>query len=347
VKATKKVLALVTVAMLALAGCGSSGDSTSSGSADATAAKQFSVANFVNGPLGDQGFFDDAERGIQALAKAGYTTKTVQSEANNPVQWKAGLEALCGKYDIIVLGSSQMTDILTATAAKYPDQKFLLYDNAIKAPNVASILFKQNEGSFLAGVLGGLVTMNKDRFPKATGSKIIGLVGGMDIPVINDFKVGFEAGAKAVDPTIQVKVSYIGNFTDANKGFDQAKAMFDQGADVVFQVAGGAGLGVLKAAKEAGRYGIGVDSNQNGLQLGFVLASMLKNVGNGIQAAITAASAGTLEYGEITYYGLANQGVGLAFENNGGSVPAEMQTKIKEYAQQVVDGKLTVPTVMG
>ena len=136
--------------------------------------------------------------------------------------------------------------ILNADAPKYPQQKFIIYDDVVKQPNVASIVYKQNEGSYLAGVLAAEVTTNKAKFPKATGSKTVGLVGGMDIPVINDFVVGFKKGVSVVDPSIQVKVSYVGSFTDSNKGYDQAKLMYDQGADVVFQVAGGAGIGVLK-----------------------------------------------------------------------------------------------------
>ena len=324
------------------AGSGSAAASTASG--------KKSVVSVVNGPLGDASFFDDAERGIQKLKASGHTTQTVQSEANNPAQWKTNVESVStGKWDVVVVGSSQMVDIVDAAAKKFPNQKYVIYDDAPKTlpANVASIQFKQNEGSFLVGVLAALVTTNKDKFPNATGNaKTVGLVGGMDLPVINDFVVGFKKGVESVDPSVQVKVSFVGNFTDAQKGYDQAKAMFDQGADVVYQVAGGAGIGVLKAAKEAKRYAIGVDSNQNDLQPGFILASMLKNIGEGIVTAVEAADAGKLEYGKVTSYGLANKGVGLTFEKNGNIVPADMQAKINALAAQVASGKITVPTVV-
>jgi len=322
-----------------------------SGSAAASMASgKKSVVSVVNGPLGDASFFDDAERGIQKLKASGHTTQTVQSEANNPAQWKTNVESVStGKWDVVVVGSSQMVDIVDAAAKKFPNQKYVIYDDAPKTlpANVASIQFKQNEGSFLVGVLAALVTTNKDKFPNATGNaKTVGLVGGMDLPVINDFVVGFKKGVESVDPSVQVKVSFVGNFTDAQKGYDQAKAMFDQGADVVYQVAGGAGIGVLKAAKEAKRYAIGVDSNQNDLQPGFILASMLKNIGEGIVTAVEAADGGKLEYGKVTSYGLANKGVGLTFEKNGNIVPADMQAKINDLAAQVASGKITVPTVV-
>ncbi len=334
------------VAGFLVAGCSpSSSTPTASGSASASGKK--SVVSVVNGPLGDASFFDDAERGIQRLKASGHKTETVQSEANNPTSWKQNTESVSGKWDLVVVGSSQMVEVLDTVAPKFPQQKYLIYDDVVKQPNVASITFKQNEGSFLAGVLAALVTTTKDQFSKATGSKVVGLVGGMDIPIINDFLVGFKKGVATVDPAIQVKSGFVGNFTDADKGYSIAKSMFDQDkADVVYQVAGGAGIGVLKAAKDAGRYAIGVDSNQNNLQPGHILASMLKNIGDGVERAVTAADEGTLEFGKVTSYGLKNKGVALTFDDNGGIVPDTIKTKIDEYAQQVVNDVVHVPTTL-
>jgi basic membrane protein A len=340
-------LAAASALALALTGCSSSSSTGSpSGSASATA-KLSSVVSVINGTLGDASFFDSAETGMTKLKAEGHKTQTIQSDANNPTQWKQNTESVSGKWDIVVVGTSQMTDILKEIAPKYPNQKYIIYDDVVTAPNVASITFKQNEGSYLAGVLAALATTNKDKFPNATGSKVVGLVGGMDIPVINDFVGGFKKGVETVDPTIQVKVGYVGNFTDSDKGYSIAKSMYEQDkADVVYQVAGGAGAGVLKAASDTKRYAIGVDSNQNKLYQGFILASMLKNVGDGIHTAVTAADAGTLAYGSTTSYGLKNGGVGLTFADNGNIVPTDMQAKITDYAQQVADGKIVVPTTI-
>jgi basic membrane protein A and related proteins len=341
-------IALLAAASVTLAACGSSSSTSSStagGSGGAGASKP-TVANVVNGPLGDQGFFDDAARGMKQLESSGFKTQVIQSDANNPAQWKSNLESVAGKWDIVIVGTTQMHDILNADAPKYPKQKFIIYDDVVKQPNVASIVYKQNEGSYVAGVLAGLVTTNKDKFPMATGSKTVGLVGGMDIPVINDFVVGFKKGVEVVDPSVQVKVSYVGNFTDSNKGYDQAKLMYDQGADVVFQVAGGAGIGVLKAAAAAKRYAIGVDSNQNAIQPGYILASMLKNIGDSLVLAVNDSAAGKLKYGETTQYGIANKGVGLDFGNNKDIVPADIKAKVDDFANQVATGKVQVPTVL-
>jgi basic membrane protein A len=337
------------VASLGLTACGGddSGGSAAAGSSSEGGSSAPSVANVINGPLGDQGFFDDAARGMAEIEKAGSKIQNIQSDANNPAQWKSNLESVSnGDWDLVITGTSQMVDILTETAPKYPDQKYVIYDSVVDAPNVASIVYKQNEGSYLAGVLAAQATTNTQAFPLSGGSKKVGLVGGMDIPVINDFVEGFKKGVETVDPSIQVLVSYVGDFTDSNKGFDQATAMYKQGADVVFQVAGGAGIGVLKAAEESNKYAIGVDSNQNSLHQGHILASMLKNIGVSLEAAVKEFGSGDLKFGETTEYGLANDGVSLTFADNGDIVPQDVQDQIKDYAKKVVDGEIKVPTAL-
>ncbi|WP_181133443.1 BMP family protein [Rathayibacter sp. AY2B7] len=339
---TKRYSLIAAAAVLALTMTACSGqDSQGSESGDATK----SVANIVPGPLGDQSFYDDAESGIAQLKADGYTTTTLQGDANNPAQWKANLQSVStGQNSVVVIGSSTASDTIESVAPSFPDQHYIFYDGDIDAPNVASLTYKQNEGSFLAGVLAALATTNTADFPLAEGSKKVGLVGGMDIPVINDFAVGFKAGVEAVDPSIEVLVSFVGSFSDSAKGYDQATAIFDQGADVVYQVAGGAGVGVLQAAADADKYAIGVDSNQNALQEGHILASMLKYVGESIVQAIEADADGSLVYGDVTSYGLANDGIGLTFDDNGGIVPDSVITDIETYKQKVIDGTITVPS---
>lgn len=339
----KKRYGLIAAAtLLALSACSSqSSDNSSAVGADAGR----SAANVVPGALGDQSFYDDAESGIAQLKADGYETTTLQGDANNPAQWKANLQSVStGDYDVVVIGSSTSSDTIAEVAPQFPDQHYVFYDGVIDAPNVASLTYKQNEGSFLAGVLAALATTNTTDFPLAEGSKKVGLVGGMDIPVINDFAAGFKAGVAAVDPSVEVLVSYVGSFSDSAKGYDQAKAMFDQGADVVYQVAGGAGIGVLQAAADADKYAIGVDSNQNALQEGHILASMLKHVGTSIVQAVKSDEAGTLSYGETTSFGLANDGVGLTFDDNGGIVPESVIASLEEYKQKVIAGEIDVPS---
>jgi basic membrane protein A len=305
------------------------------------------VAHVINGPLGDSSFFDDAERGVQRFHDGGHNTRTVEAANNNPAQWKANAEQVTGQWDVVVVGSSQMVDILTTVAAAHPDQHYIIYDDVVTAANVASIVFKQNEGSFLAGVLAALVTTNPDLFPRATGSRDIALVGGMDVPVIQDFVIGFKAGVHAVDPSIPVQTAFVGDFEDTQKAYDLARSLYlDNNADVVYQVAGRAGSGVLKAAADVGRYAIGVDSNQNGVQEGFILASMLKNVGEGLYTALQSAQAEQLVWGQTTTYGLADNGIALTYEGNGGIVPKEIQDQVAEYARQVITHEISVPSAL-
>ncbi|KNY05920.1 BMP family lipoprotein [Microbacterium sp. GCS4] len=334
------LIAAAAVLALSLSACSASNAGGGDGGDDSRG-----VANVVPGALGDQSFYDDAESGIAELKSDGYTTTTLQGDANNPAQWKANLQSVStGQYDVVVIGSSTSSDTITEVAPKFPDQHYIFYDGVIDAPNVASLTYKQNEGSFLAGVLAALATTQTADFPLAEGSKKVGLVGGMDIPVINDFAAGFRAGVEAVDPSVEVLVSYVGSFSDSAKGYDQATAMFDQGADVVYQVAGGAGVGVLQAAADADKYAIGVDSNQNALQKGHILASMLKHVGASIVQAVQSDEKGDLAYGETTSFGLANDGVGLTFDDNDGIVPQAIIDAIDDYKQKVVDGEIDVPS---
>ncbi|WP_449409033.1 BMP family lipoprotein [Microbacterium maritypicum] len=334
------LIAAAAVLALSLSACNSPTAGGDAGGDDSR-----SVANVVPGALGDQSFYDDAESGIAELKSDGYTTTTLQGDANNPAQWKANLQSVStGQNDVVVIGSSTSSDTITEVAPKFPDQHYIFYDGVIDAPNVASLTYKQNEGSFLAGVLAALATTQTADFPLAEGSKKVGLVGGMDIPVINDFAAGFRAGVEAVDPSVEVLVSYVGSFSDSAKGYDQATAMFDQGADVVYQVAGGAGVGVLQAAADADKYAIGVDSNQNALQQGHILASMLKHVGASIVQAVKSDETGDLAYGETTSFGLANDGVGLTFDDNGDIVPQSVIDAVDDYKQKVVDGEIDVPS---
>ncbi|GAA1826970.1 BMP family ABC transporter substrate-binding protein [Pseudonocardia ailaonensis] len=346
------VAAAVAVSMAACSssasgsGTGSgTGGGTGSGSGSGSGSK--SIANIVPGALGDQSFFDSAESGIQTLKAAGYTTTTLQADTTNIAQWKSNLQSVStGQWGLVVIGSSVAVDPLTELAPKFPNQHYIFYDGEVKAPNVASITYKQNESGYLSGVLAALVSGDPKSFPLAAGKKTIGVIGAMDIPVIQDTIVGFQAGAKAVDPNVKVLTSTVGSWTDSAKAYDQAKAMFDQGADVVFGVASAAGAGILQAAKDANKYAIGIDSNQNAVQRGHILASALKKVGESIDQAAKANEQGKLEYGKTTVFGLANDGVGLTYDDNGGIVPDSVVKAVDDYKKKVVAGDIKVPTVL-
>lgn len=354
------IIAGIAVA-LGLAACASGGGGATSpapsvdnttGSSEATgtgstAADMLSIAHVINGALGGQNFFEDAETGISELAAAGHVTATFETEDDNPAQWQDAVTAVSGgNWDVVVVGSWQMKDIISEAVVTFPEQRYLFYDVPFEHPNVASVLYKQNEGSFLAGVLAAQVTTNSADFPLSGEGKVVGIVAGMDVPTLNDFVVGFQAGVAAVDPSIEVLVNYVGSYSDPDKGYAQATEMFDRGADVVFQAAGASGDGVLRAAKEANKYGIGVDQNQNQSYPGHILTSVLKHVGTSIILTIEAAQDGEDVFGSTITYGLENDGVGLTFEGNGAIVPQSVLDTIEQYKQQIIAGEISVPSAL-
>ena len=343
-----KLLTLVGVLMiisLALVACQPAAPAADSGGAEGTV----KVVSLVNGVLGDKSFFDSSERGVKKGSEEfGYTYKTIEAGID-PAKWQPALEdaAENEEYDVMILGTYQMSEFLQMVAPKYPDKKFILYDVAVdytacECDNVYSVLYKQNEGSYLAGYYAGLMTE----------SNIIGAVGGQDIPVINDFIVGYTQGAKDANPDVEVVVQYAGSWNDPAKGKELALAMYQQGADIVFQVAGGTGVGVFQAAQEVGKWALGVDSDQalimeetNPEQAAFILTSMMKNVDNSLYRAMDLYYQDALPFGEAENLGVAEGGVGLAYnkfyEEN---TPDDVKDAMKAIEQDLIDGKVTVDT---
>jgi basic membrane protein A len=316
--------------------------------AAAPAEKKIKVVNLINGVQGDKSFFDSAVRGVtKAAGEFNLDVKTIEAGVD-PAKWEPALQdaAANEEYDVMILGTYQMSEFLQKIAPKYPDKKFIIYDvsvdyTACDCKNVYSVTYKQNEGSYLAGVFAG--AMSK------TG--IIGAVGGQDIPVINDFIVGYEQGAKSVNPDAQVIKQYAGGWNDPAKGKELALAMYQQGADLVFQIAGGTGVGVFQAAQEVGKYAIGVDSDQatimadtNPEQAKVILTSMMKNVDNSLYRALKMHIDGTLAYGTAEALGVKEGGVGLARNSYYDATPAEVKAKVDQAEKDLIAGTIKVDT---
>ncbi len=321
--------------------------------------KEVKVVLYVNGTLGDKSFFDSANRGVeQAIKELGIKGKTIEG-GYDPARWEPDIEQLSeGDWDIIIAGTWQLQEILEKIAPKNPDKKYFTYDTSVdysKADlsNVYSILYSQNEGSFLVGALAAIVTTSD--MPLANPQKVIGFLGGMDIPVINDFKVGYEQGAKYIDPDVKVLVSYAGSFSDAAKGKELILAQYEQGADIAFNVAGETGLGLLDAAKEKKRYVIGVDSDQYLLfkdsdpeKASYITTSMMKNVDKSLFRGIKLHLEGTLKYGEADVLGIKKDGVGVADNDNYRKLISEdIRKRIKELEDKIVSGEIVIDTAFG
>jgi basic membrane protein A len=340
--------------LIILAGCGSSKTPNNSSSPTTSAsptdsAKKISAVFFVNGVLGDKGFLDSANAGmLQAGKELGIDVKTVEAGVNQ-ADWQAGLESLVSskKYDVVVIGSAEVTDIVKDLAARYPNEKFIFFDQPIKdIPNIYSMTYSQSEGSFLAGAFAALVTESTE-LKAANPEKIIGFVGGMDIPVINDFKTGYEQGAKYIDPSVQIITSYIGDWANAPKGKELALAQYNQKADIIYQVAGGAGLGVLEAGSSVAKYTIGVDVDQNVLYPGSVLTSMQKNISASLVRAFDLYQKGTLPFGTSENLGLKETGVGLSKDDlYKSNVPQAIQDKMTEIEGKLASGVIKVKSIL-
>lgn len=233
--------------------------------------ESITVAVVVAEGLGDRSFYDSAKEGLDRLVEeCGVTSKVIECNGEN---FKQQMMNAAEEADIVVPVGWQFYDIETV-APDYPDTKFIWVDNETSKPleNVLCITYAQNEGSFLAGYIAA----------KTSKTGVVGAVGGMDNATINDFLVGYKQGAKYANKDIKVVTNYAGDFEDPAQGKECATALHSKGADVIFQVAGNTGSGVIEAAKEGKFYAIGVDSDQKWIEPETIICSMKKEVGNSI-----------------------------------------------------------------
>jgi basic membrane protein A len=244
-----------------------------------------------------------------------------------------------------------MTDTVAKVAPMYPDTMFGGVDEAFDPvpPNVVSLLFKEHEGSYLAGVVAGLATL--DSFDdRLNGDNVIGFVGGMDVPLIQKFEAGFTAGAKSVNPDVKVISLYTGSFNDAAKGKELGLSLIEQKADVIYAAAGACGEGTVRACQEKGALFIGVDSDQYVTIQGsgdVMLTSMMKRVDVAVFEAIKAMVDGTYPAGTTVEYGLEVGGVGLApFHDFESKVPQAIKDAVEKATQDVISGAVTVPDAL-
>jgi basic membrane protein A len=317
----------------------------------AAAKKPLKVAVVLAGFLGDKSFNDSAFEGVkQAQKKFGIQYKVMESKI--PADWESNLVAMAAaNYDLVIAVSAQFQDILKKHAAEFPKVKFGIIDAVAKKPNVVSAVFAQNEGSFLAGAAAAMFTQ-KTNIPNVNKEKIIGWVGGMDIPVLHDFQVGYIQGAKYIDPQTKVLVSFAGTFNDPLKGKELTLAQYSQGADIVMNVASNTGNGILEAAKQANKYAIGVDLNQDDIYPGNILTSMLKRVNMASYLMIESVVQHKFKGKTILRMNVANGGIGLTDMTTmrkalGTKFPSDILTKVKTLENDIKNGKIKVKTYSG
>lgn len=306
------------------------------------------VVYVINGALGDNAFYDSGQAGIDRIT-AEYDVETRTIETNfDAGQYEPALQAAVTYADVIFVISYGFEDQLRELADQYPDKIFVNIDTVVEnsADTITSVDFIEEESAYLAGVAAGLTTLE----PSLSGineAKIIGAVGGDEDPVVNAFIFAYTNGAHSVDPAIEVETIYLGSWDDTARGKQAALQLYDQDADVVFQIAAAAGLGVLQAAEERGLYAIGVDTNQNDLAPGFVIASDLKDVGQAIVDVYQSIRAGDYQPGQVLEYGLASGGVDVTFEAQIQPLPQSIIDQVMAVRQQIIDGELTIERYTG
>ncbi|SDY31680.1 nucleoside-binding protein [Geodermatophilus africanus] len=337
---------------MALAACASdepAGGGSGEGGGGAAAEELRIGLAYDEGGRGDQSFNDSAYAGAAAAADAlgaDLQELSPNEDASNRAELLTQL-AEQGFNPVIAVGFAY-DDVIAEVAPQFPDTTFAQVDGSnsdgAKGDNVTGLVFAEEQGSFLAGVAAAL----------KSESAHIGFVGGVESPLIEKFEAGYVAGAQAVNPQIRVDRQYISpagdfsGFSDPARGQIVAQGMYDAGADIVYHAAGGSGLGVFQAAAGSGNRAIGVDSDQY-LTVGdpalqaVIMTSMLKRVDNAVEQFINDYSEGNVQGAEDVLNDLSTEGIGLA--TSGGFID-DIQDDIDQYAQQITDGTITVPTTI-
>jgi basic membrane protein A len=327
------------LAALVIAGC--SGTESGNAAADSPDSKSSAAVTialvFDEGGRGDKSFNDSAAAGLDRV-KSELKANTKEVDSKTQSDYRANFENLAfEKPDLIIGVGVSMNDAVHDAAKKYPEQKFALIDMPSEQPNVLGVVFKEEEGSYLAGALAGLTTK----------SNKIGFVGGKSIPLIKKFEAGFIAGVKSVNPNASVTAKYTENWNDVQKGKEAALTLFNGGADIVYHAAGKCGLGVIQAAVDTKKLAIGVDSDQDHVAEGFVLSSMVKRVDRAVFDAATAVKNGQFRGGTVVL-GVKEGGVGLSDPKpyTEKLMPEGAWTKVTELKRMIEQGSLVVPSSM-
>ncbi len=286
------------------------------------------------GGLGDKSFNDAAYAGLlQAKAKLGAEVQVLQSKS--AADYQPNLTVLADEeFDETFAIGFLMHKDLEAVARNYPRRRFAIVDAIVDQPNVTSITFREQDGSFLAGALAAMMTK----------SKTVGFLGGVDIPLLRKFEAGFAAGAREIDPRVKVLDRYVGSFEDVASGKELAGVMYDAGADIVYVAAGKSGLGAIDQARSRpNAYAIGVDSNQDALAPGKILTSVVKRIDIAVLRVAQEAQSLKLPSGAIEF-GLKDDGVGLTdFKYTKTLVGAERLARLATLRRAIVAGKIVPP----
>ena len=288
--------------------------------------------------VGSAAYCDAFHIGVRtAEGTLGITLTEVNGIENDPVATEMLLRDAAQNSELVLTAGYQMGDVLARVAPEFPDVKFAIFDVVLDIPNVASVNYKSNEGSFLVGAIAAL---------KSESNKI-GYIGGADVPLLQEFEAGYVAGIHAVNPDAEVTVEYISTdatgFGQPEKAKELALAQYASGVDVIYVAAGGSGQGVLEAAQEQQKFIIWVDANGNHLAPGIVLTSMTKEIPASVERIIRETAEGNFMAG-IRYFGIADGGVSYAVdEHNQPLLSDDIVETVESLKAKIVAGEIVVP----
>ncbi len=288
--------------------------------------------------VGSAAYCDAFHIGVKAAEeKLGITLIEVNGMENDPIATEMLLRDAAQNSELVLTAGYQMGDVLARVAPEFPDVKFAIFDVVLDIPNVASVNYKSNEGSFLVGAIAAL---------KSESGKI-GYIGGVDVPLLREFEAGYVAGIQAINPDAEISVEYISEsvagFGQPDRAKELALAEYENGIDVIYVAAGGSGQGVLEAAQEQQKFIIWVDSNGNHLAPGIVLTSMTKEISASVQRIIRETAENNFTAG-IRYFGLKDGGVSYALdEHNQPLLADDIITTVESLKAKIIAGEIVVP----
>lgn len=335
----------LTVALVAL-GCGASGGGGGQGGGGSEASVRPALVLDVGG-LGDQSFNDSAYAGLQQ-AKREFGAQTEYLESGSTTDYVDNLTQLADNgFDPVFAVGFLMTDAVNEIAPQYPDTEFAIVDSVVEPENAASLVFREQEGSYLAGVVAGLMTQ-EDTDYTSSDENVVGFLGGQESDLIGKFEAGYVAGVESVCSDCEVLVQYAGSspeaFNDPARGKEISLSQHENGADIIYHASGATGNGLFEAATEQDFFAIGVDADQAELVPDApILTSMVKRVDNAVYDTIAAAENGNFQ-GGVQEFGLEDGGVSLApFGRFDGDVPQPVKDAVDTARQDVISGDVQVP----
>ncbi|WP_338723325.1 BMP family ABC transporter substrate-binding protein [Devosia sp. XK-2] len=315
-----------------------------------TAENPLTVALVVHGNLGDKSFFDSAAAGLDKAEAELPVDVTIIEAGLDRGRWEPALaDAVDQGFDVVIAGTWEMNGFMQALSPEYPDTKFILFDDAPDFsggafPNILAINYRVSTAGYLAGYAAAKIS--------ETGK--LGEILGVEGTTVVEFALGFEQGAKAANPDVEVTRAVAGSFTDPAKGKELALAQFAQGVDIVFPIAGGTGIGALQAARDEGKLAVGVDSDQAEIfaptdpaQAEVIFTSVEKKVGESLYTALAQTIDGTAPYGTNLILGLADGAVGIAKNSYyEAAVPEDVRAEVDAEEAKIISGEIAVDTGM-